>query len=83
MVPEAPTRFTATIGWLLRYFCACYATLRPDRSELPPAANGITNVIGLEGYCACAGAENAAATHSATSNARNGLISLLPVFLGG
>jgi hypothetical protein len=35
---------------LLRYFGANCATLRPERSESPPAANGITNVIGLDGY---------------------------------
>jgi hypothetical protein len=49
MTPEAPTRFTGMIGWLLRYFDACCATLRPDRSESPPAANGMMNVIGLDG----------------------------------
>jgi hypothetical protein len=49
MAPEAPVRFTATIGWLFRYFEACAATLRPERSESPPAANGITKVIGFDG----------------------------------
>jgi hypothetical protein len=42
-------RFTGTIGVLFRYLDACVATLRPDRSESPPAANGITKVIGLDG----------------------------------
>src|SRR6185503_2760416 len=78
ITPEAPTRFSATIGWLLRYFGANCATLRPERSESPPAANGITKVIGLDGYpCACA-APHAASSASA---ANNGLIVPLPVFL--
>ena len=42
-------RFTGTIGWLLRYFDACWPTLRPERSESPPAANGMMKVIGLDG----------------------------------
>jgi hypothetical protein len=49
IAPEAPVRFTGTIGWLLRCFEACAATLRPDRSESPPAANGMTSVMGLLG----------------------------------
>ena len=49
MAPDAPVRFTATIGVLFKYFDACAATLRPERSESPPAANGITKVIGLDG----------------------------------
>ena len=49
IAPEAPVRFTATIGWLLRYLAACAATLRPERSESPPAANGMMKVIGFDG----------------------------------
>src|ERR1700682_6012487 len=52
IAPEAPTRLMVTIGCLPRYFCACCARLRPERSESPPAANGTTKVMGLAGYCA-------------------------------
>ena len=47
--PDAPARLTGTIGWLLRYFCAWTATLRPERSESPPAVNGMIKVIGFDG----------------------------------
>ena len=49
IMPDAPTRLNGTMGRLFRYFEACCATLRPDKSESPPAAKGTMMRMGLEG----------------------------------
>src|SRR3954462_5828796 len=77
IAPEAPARLSATIGWLLRYFEACAARLRPDRSESPPAANGMMKVIGFDGYpCANAGDMD-------RCQAKSEMTSAASLFMGG
>src|SRR6185295_15869853 len=70
MEPDAPTRFSGMKVALPRYFAAYCASRRPERSESPPAPNGITNEIGLEGYCALALVK----MPSKTINANHGFI---------
>src|SRR5687767_5556887 len=75
MEPDAPTRLRGTKLALPRYFDAYCASSRPERSESPPAPNGITRVIGFTGYCWASALPK---KPSETSNTSQDFICILP-----